>query len=161
MNYIIENASPKDKEEILALYNIQKGREFCPWDEHYPTMNEVEFDLSRDSLFIIRDNGQIIAAASIDYDEQVEELECWSKELMPGAEMSRLAVMPEYQNQGIARLLLKHGMTVLKERGYKSIHFLVNKHNIKAIKSYAAIEFNIVGECELFDQPFICYEKQL
>ena len=80
---------------------------------------------------------------------------------MPGAEMSRLAVMPEYQNQGIARLLLKHGMTVLKERGYKSIHFLVNKHNIKAIKSYAAIEFNIVGECELFDQPFICYEKQL
>lgn len=161
MNYIIENASPKDKEEILELYNIQKGREFCPWDEHYPTMNEVEFDLSRDSLFIIRDNGQIIAAASIDYDEQVEELECWSKELMPGAEMSRLAVMPEYQNQGIARLLLKHGMTALKERGYKSIHFLVNKHNIKAIKSYAAIEFNIVGECELFDQPFICYEKQL
>ena len=74
MNYIIENASPKDKEEILALYNIQKGREFCPWDEHYPTMNEVEFDLSRDSLFIIRDNGQIIAAASIDYDEQVEFL---------------------------------------------------------------------------------------
>ena len=104
MNYIIENASPKDKEEILALYNIQKGREFCPWDDHYPTMNEVEFDISRDSLFIIRDNGQIIAAASIDYDEQVEELECWSKELMPGAEMSRLAVMPEYQNQGIARL---------------------------------------------------------
>lgn len=161
MNYLIENASPKDKDEILALYNIQKGRKFCPWDDHYPTMREIDFDLSRDSLFIMRDNGKIIAAASIDYDEQVERLECWNKEFAPGAEMSRLAVMPEYQNKGLARLLLQHGMMVLRERGYNSIHFLVNKHNIKAIKSYASLNFNVVGECELFDQPFWCYEKQL
>ena len=161
MKYIILDATENDKDEILSLYKKQIGREFCPWNEHYPTMEEIHFDLSRESLFIMKDGGKIIAAASIDQDEQVEQLDCWSNTLAPGAEMSRLAVDPEYQNQGLAREMLLHGMAVMKERGYKSIHFLVNKHNIKAIKSYAAIEFNIVGECELFDQPFICYEKQL
>lgn len=161
MEYKIINATEKDKDEILALYKLQIGREFCPWDEHYPGMEEIEYDLSRQSLFVMKDNGKIIAAASIDLDEQVEKLECWNKELAPGAEMSRLAVNPAYQNKGLARKLLLHGMDVMRERGYKSIHFLVNKHNVKALNSYNHLNFDIVGECFMFEQPFLCYEKEL
>lgn len=157
----IFEATENDKEEILKLYKKQLGREFCPWNDHYPTMNEIDFDLSRKSLFIMRDGLSIIAAASIDFDQQVEKLECWSKELSPGAEMSRLAVDPDYQNRGIARQMLMHGMMVMKERGYKSIHFLVNKHNIKALKSYNHLNFDIVGECFMYEQPFLCYEKKI
>ena len=32
----INVATKEDKEEILALYKAQLGREFCPWDENYP-----------------------------------------------------------------------------------------------------------------------------
>lgn len=52
-------------------------------------------------------------------------------------------------------------MKALKERGYRSIHFLVNKHNIKDIKCYAYFGFDVVGECYMYDQDFLCYEKAL
>lgn len=163
MNCTVELATEMDKDEILELYNEQKGQEFCPWDEHYPAMQEIDYDLSRESLFIVREAGKIIAAISIDSDEQVEELECWSKnsDAIPAAEISRLAVAIDYQNRGIAREMIKQIMQVLKERGYKSIHFLVNKNNLKALKSYNKLDFNVVGECNLYEQPFLCYEKPL
>lgn len=158
----IRPATQKDKKEIEALYKAQIGKPFCAWDEHYPTMTEIEFDLSRDALFVKEDdNGRIIAAISIDQDEAVSGLPCWSKELEPAAELSRVVVAGEYQNQGIARELLLHGMQVLRERSYKGVHFLVNQYNVKALHSYAHLQFTKVGEAQLFNQPFDCFEKAL
>ena len=158
----IVQAEEKDKEEILRLYKTQLGREFCPWDETYPGEKEIEFDLSRDALFVMKDEkGKIIASISIDEDEAVEKLGCWTPELQPGKELSRLAVDPDYQNHGLAREMLQYGMQVLYSQGYKSVHFLVNRLNKKALRSYAALNFQTVGECELYDQPFLCYEKAL
>ena len=155
MNYIMHGTA-SEKEEILALYKSQLGREF------YPTEKEIGFDLSRDSLFVMKNKaGRIIAAISIDLDANVEALPCWSTSLQPGGELSRLAVATDCQNQGIAREMLKHGMDVLRNRGYLSVHFLVNKYNTKAIRSYNALDFQIVGECNLYDQPYLCYEKAL
>lgn len=120
----------RNKEEILKLYKIQLGREFCPWDDSYPGMKEIEFDLGRESLFVMIDGQEIntdagskedriIAAISIDDDPQVERLDCWSHKLAPGAELSRLAVHPDFQNQKIARQMLVFGMEELARRGYK------------------------------------------
>lgn len=155
-------ATQADKEEILHLYKSQIGREYCPWDEHYPGMNEIEFDLSRDALFVMKESdGHILAAISLDLDEQVEALNCWSEKLRPGGEISRLAVSTDVHNQGIAREMIRHAMQVQRERGKKSTHFLVNKYNEIAIRSYAHMRFTLVGECYLYDQPFLCYEKEL
>lgn len=129
-------ATEENKEEILKLYKIQLGREFCPWDDSYPGMKEIEFDLGRESLFVMIDGQEIntdagskedriIAAISIDDDPQVERLDCWSHKLAPRAELSRLAVHPDFQNQKIARQMLVFGMEELARRGYKSVHFLL------------------------------------
>lgn len=161
MNKIMP-ATTADKEEILSLYRSQIGRECCPWDEHYPGMKEIEFDLSRDSLFIMKDeSGHIIAAISIDEDENVEKLTCWSDALQPGGELSRVAVSIKWQNRGIAREMMQYAMRVLKERGRKSVHLLVNNKNQKAIRSYAHLDFQVVGECDMYEQNFLCYEKPL
>lgn len=157
----IEMANAGDREEVLRLYKMQLGREFCPWNEYYPEMDTIEFDLSRDALFVMREDGRIIAAFSIDLDEQVDELEFWTKELLPGGEISRLAVHPDFQNQGIARQMLRRAMEVLKERGFRSIHFLVNSTNQKALRSYAALGFSTVGSLWMYEQPMLCYEKAL
>ena len=154
-------ASEEDRQQILDLYEEQKGREFCPWAENYPSNETIDFDLSRKALFVMKEDGKIIAAISIDEDEDVNSLECWDRALFPGGELARLAVTPSRQNKGYARMMMQHGMDSLKERGYKSIHFLVNKHNVKAIKSYDVFRFNVVGECHMFDQDFWCYEKEL
>ena len=160
--YKIFHAEEKDKNEILDLYRTQIGREFCAWDEHYPCEHEIDFDLSRDALFIMKDDdGRIVAAISLDDDKLVNDLTVWNKDLQPSCEFARVAVLPELQGRGIARKMVKYALDEMKNRGYISVHFLVNKYNIKAIKSYAAFDFNVVGECFLYDQDFLCYEMEL
>ena len=162
MTHTIVPATSADKLEILSLYRSQLGRAFCPWNAHYPGMTEIEFDLRRNSLFVMKnEQRRIIAAVSIDRDENVDKLTCWTKDLLPGGEMSRLAVAVDRQNQGVAREMLSFGMAELKRRGFKSVHFLVNRNNEKALRSYAHLHFQVVGECELYDQPFLCFEKPL
>ena len=168
----IEYATEQDIEEILALYKAQLGREFCPWDDEYPGLTQIHYDLSRHSLLVMREalasdddgtnpKGRIIAAITIDADEKVESLPYWTRALQPGCELSRLAVAPDQQNQGIARQMILHAMDVLRERGFVSVHFLVNRLNVKALRSYDKLGFATVGEVEFFDQPMLCYEKKL
>lgn len=151
-----------DKAEILALYRSLVGTQYCAWTDEYPNEADVENDLSRNALFCMKDEGGRIAGTiSIDHDEAVEKLPCWREALKPAGELSRLGVRREYQNQGLARLLLQHGMEELKHRGFKSVHFLVCKTNIKAIRSYDKLSFEVVGECRLFGEDWWCYEKAL
>ena len=158
---MIELATENDREEILKLYKMQVGKEFCPWTDEYPDDDTITFDLSRGALFVERLEGRIVAAISIDQDPEVEELSYWNPELAPGGELARLAVLPEMQNRGIARQMLEFCMEELKRRGYKSVHFLVNRHNVKALRSYEHLGFDVVGECYMFEQDFYCYEKVL
>lgn len=159
---IFENATKEDKKEILELYKSLIGTPGCVWTDIYPDEEEIDFDLRREALFCMRDDdGKIAGVISIDEDEAVEKLTCWSKELQPSGELARLGVRQDCQNQGIARELLKKGMEEMKKRGNKSVHFLVCKTNIKAIRSYEKLCFNTVGECEMFGSPYWCYEKAL
>ena len=162
--WAIVPAAEEDRRELMALYKAQHGRLYCPWDEEYPSEADITYDLSRDSLFVMKldgGTGRIIASITLDQDEQVEQLDCWRPELQPGGELSRLAVAPDFQNRGLARKMLQFGMEELKRRGFRSTHFLVNRNNVKALRSYAVLEFDVVGECELYGQPFLCYEKAL
>ena len=155
-------ASEKDKSEILALYRSLAGTEFCAWTEEYPGEIDIEGDLSRDGLFCLKDEkGEIAGVISIDQDENVERLTCWSKELQPSAELSRIGVRVENQNQGIARKLLQHAMEELRRRGKRSVHLLVCKTNKKAIRSYEKLNLEVVGECQMFGEDWWCYEKVL
>ena len=76
-------------------------------------------------------------------------------------ERTLLAVLPEEQNKGLGRVMLRFGMEELKRRGFKGVHFLVNKHNVKAIRSYQVFGFDVVGEVRMYGQDLLCYEKEL
>ena len=157
-----ELATAQDRAELMRLYGLQKGRAYCFWNADYPAPENVEDDLIHDALFVTRDqNGRIVAAASIERDEAVDRLPCWNPLLAPAGEIARLAVHPEYQNQGLARRIVAHVMQILKERGYRSIHLLVNSGNIPAIHAYRFFHFDPVGECDMYDQHFLCLEKEL
>ena len=155
-------ATEADTDAVLRLYREQLGRPFCFWKEDYPGPDTIAFDLSRDALFVMKDeNGEIIAAISAEEDEDVNQLECWNPSLQPGGEYARLAVRPSWQNRGLARKMVSHILGVLKDRGFRSVHILVNRNNLPAIRSYAHFGFRVAGECEMYDQHFLCYEKEL
>ncbi len=161
MEYEIVMAVKEDKEEILSLYKKQLGREFCPWNEEYPSEKNIDEDLSRNALFVMKNEGIIKAAISIEEDEEVDLLPCWDKKLAPEGELARLAVLPQEQNKGLGRIMLRFGMEELIRRGYKGIHILVNKHNTKAIRCYDVFGFKVVGDCYMYEQDLWCYEKKL
>lgn len=152
-------ANEEDRAVITALYKSAIGSLGCTWNDDYPSLEHTESDMARDGLFCLKnESGEIIGAISIDDDAQVEELPCWSKN---GAELARLVVKEEYQNQGIAGLLLRKAMEVLKQRGYAYVHFLVSKEHTKALRAYEKLNFDKVGECNLYDGNWWCYEKTL
>lgn len=180
-------ARREEAEEILQLYRSLIGTEYCVWTENYPTEREVEFDLSRNALFCLYERipeadegeqgarlsegqtvgtlpvtrGRLMGVISMDDDPEVEALSCWSEDLTPVAELSRLGVAAEYQNRGIARILLQEAMAELKTQGYKAAHILVAKDNVKALRSYEKLHFSTAGECELFGHSYWCYERKL
>ena len=152
-------AASEDKEEILALY---KTMLYGPadWDEHYPNGDTIDFDMSRNALYVMKNGlGEIIAAISIDEDEKVDKLPCWS--IMPGGELSRLCVRGDMQNHGIAKEMMRYAFDVMKKEGKKGVHILVRTGHIKALSTYAKLGFKTVGECHLFDKDFICMEIKL
>jgi len=161
MDYEIVLAKEENRAEILALYKAQIGREFCPWTDEYPSDVTIDFDLSRDALFVLKMDGKIKAAVSLEEDEDVDNLSCWDATKAPEGELARIAVDPEEQSKGLGRIMLQFGMDELKRRGFKGIHMLVNKHNKKAIRCYSVFGFDVVGECSMYDQDFLCYEKEL
>lgn len=161
MKYEIVMATEEDRDEILSLYRAQIGREYCPWNEEYPSNEAIDWDLSRDALFVMKVNGKIKATVSIEEDEEADGLSCWDKNLEPAGELARVAVLPEEQSKGLGRIMLQFGMDELKRRGFKGIHILVNKNNTKAIRCYAVFGFCMVGECYMYEQDFLCYEREL
>lgn len=155
-------AAAADREEVMALYRLQKGRKYCSWNDAYPAVENFEDDIAHDALFVMRTPaGEIIGAVSIERDPDVDVLPCWNPALQPAGEIARLAVHPAYQGRGLARKLVGFIMEELQRRGYRSFHLLVNSRNEPALRSYEAFRFDRVGECEMYSQHFLCYEKAL
>lgn len=161
MSTTILNATIADVPEILALYDANRGG-LADWSDTYPNEDTIEFDLARDALFVMKnENGEILAAISIDEDEEVNKLDLWNKEIKPAGEVSRLCVRGDARGQGIARQMMQHTFNIMKGQGIKIVHILVRKGHYIALSSYAHLDFVQVGECYLFDKEFICMEKIL
>lgn len=154
-------AAAEDKNEILALY---KTMLYGPadWNEYYPNEETIDFDMSRNALFVMKNNaGEIIAAISIDKDEDVDALPCWNKDLVPSGEFSRLCVRKDMQNQGISKEMIRYVFDIFRKEGKKSAHILVKTGHKAALAAYSKVGFKPVGECNMFGKDFICMEVEL
>ncbi|MGN0650394.1 MAG: GNAT family N-acetyltransferase [Oscillospiraceae bacterium] len=157
----IYTAEQGDKAEILSLYRTFLHGP-ADWNEYYPNEDTIDFDISRNALFVMKnDAGQIIAAISVDKDEDVDKLSCWNSALSPAAEFSRLCVRRDMQGQGLARQLIAFVLERFTAEGKKSAHILVKTGHSAALSLYSAIGFETVGECTLFGKDFICMELAL
>ncbi len=156
-----ERAGRADAEEILKLYKSLVGTEYCAWTDSYPEREEIAGDLARDALFCMKDEGKIVAVISMDADEAVEALPCWTEKCIPSVELSRVGVRKEYQNRGIAGEMIRCAAEEARKQGYRGIHMIVSKQNVKAQKAYNKLAFAVVGETRLYDVDWWCYEKQI
>lgn len=149
-------------DNVMKLYLSAVGQEGCAWDENYPTKDIILEDIKQKALYGIRDDREkFVALIAQDRDAEVEKLECWSQDKLPACELARLVVSTEYQNQGLGRMMLRCGMDALSKKGYRGVHYLVAENNEKAVRSYRALNFDSVGETDLFGVHFLCFEKEI
>lgn len=162
VTFVFREAKTEDKEQIMQLYRNAIGTEGCTWSEDYPNEQILLTDLSKHNLFCMENQDkEIVGVISIDEDEEVDRLECWNRNAGKMAELARLVVREDCQNKGMARELIKNVIKVLKERQYKSVHYLVSKYNDKALASYKKLDFKCVGESDILDNDWYCYEMLL
>lgn len=162
MNLKIESAREADFEELMQLYRAAIGEEGCTWNEHYPGEEDIRGDLGRNALFCARnESGEIIAAFAIDDDKEVDGLSCWSPQIHPAGEVSRLVVRRDCRNRGLAGQMLSFAMQELRRRGYRGIHFLVSPRNERALRAYGKLSFKKAGDTVLYGQDWYCFEKRL
>lgn len=157
----ISMATSEDSSEILALYRTMLYGA-ADWNEYYPDEETIAYDISRDSLFVMKnENNEIIAAISIDKDDEVDALTCWDNSLQPSGEFSRVCVRKDMQNQGIARKMIDFVFERLKKEGKNGVHILVKTGHTVALGLYKKVGFKEVGECKMYDKDFVCMEIKL
>lgn len=162
MEYIIEFATEKNIEEVLNIYHSLLGKDGCNWDFDYPAIDDIKNDINKKSLYIVLDNKEIIAAAAAGKDDELIELDCFSKEIKEPCYLARIGVKTEYQNKGVAKYLISYIQKQVVKRGFDGMHFLVSKTNPHAIAVYKKLGYVCCGECIMYDdKEWYCYEKKL
>ncbi|MFQ9208816.1 MAG: hypothetical protein ACLR3S_06435 [Clostridium fessum] len=85
---LIQKSDVADLDTVRHFYRALAGTEFCAWTDAYPGEPELQSDVSRNSLFCIRDDasGEIAGVVSIDDDPEVESIPCWSRAAAVGGD---------------------------------------------------------------------------
>ena len=158
----IERAKQQDAEEIFALYRSLIDMPYSTWSEDYPTKEMVDEDI-RDHEIVVMRNGQnqIVAAISLWHEFEFGDAADWYPDVKKWAMLSRLGVAREWQGKGIAKRMLMTAMEAGKDDGCEAVQFLVAKSNPIAQRAYAPLGFDICGECEMWGEQWLCYQKRL
>lgn len=149
-------ATAQDVHEIYNLYESVKGKGFCVWNESYPGMEEINHDIETANLFILEDESNLIGAASIVPENELDGMQCWEIQ-ENAAEIARVVINPKYQGKGFSQKLVTEILIKAKSRKFSAVHLSVASSNIPAYKNYHKIGFKTVGEADMYGgHYFLC-----
>lgn len=171
----IVKAKKTDIDEIEKIYeNIhdeeEAGRATIGWIRGvYPTRKTAEDALDRGDLFVLKDEGQTVAAAIINRI-QVEEYKyaAWKHEAKAQEIMvlHSLVVDPQVKSKGYGKGFVAFYQAYAKQHGCKALRMDTNARNQRARALYKTLGFEEVGivECVFNGIPhvqLVCLEKYL
>ena len=164
-NLRFEYAKEQDIDEIYALYHSLTQAPYSTWSEEYPSFSHVQEDVRNGWSIVMRNQeNRIVAAIAILPGEQEPEFDdaaAWYPDVKRWACPARLGVALDQQGKGIARRMLSAAMDFARAEGCDGVRFLVSRNNPIAQRSYAKLDFDICGECEMWDEQWLCYQKRL
>ena len=54
----------------------------------YPNLDDVKNDIAKDALYVYCEGDSLIGVATAGKDDELEHLECWSKDMMNRGEIN-------------------------------------------------------------------------
>lgn len=105
------------------------------WNEYYP-FDEFESDIKNEGLFVIEDNGTIVASFSLFNSMQGAGNFSWTSNTAKVLYLGRVGVNVSYLRQGIGSLVVKYAKDIAIKRGAKYLRLSVVDINLPAINLY-------------------------
>ena len=131
----------------MKLYNNTQ------WDENYPQAKNFSKDIETGDLYVDELNGEIRGFVCVNYAEPTE-YRCinWhsSEKAMV---IHRMAVNPNFRNQGVGISLLKFSEELALKNGI--LYLKTDTYSINDKMNALFKKFGFLGK----EKPFYCYEK--
>ena len=157
---IFRKAIKNEAKIIRALYSSVIGMSFCTWNEAYPGEEEIQGDLSSESLYVLEEKGELIGAISIVPENEINDFDCW-KVKENAREFARVVIRPDHQNKGLSFHLIEGVIEELRNQQVDAIHIAAAKENIPAQKLYAKMGFDFCDEANMYGHSFFLCERIL
>jgi len=166
---MIRKGTNSDIEAIMILckacakHMISQG--VFQWNEHYPNKNAFETDVSREELYVLEQDEQIIGTVviSIFMDKEYIPIK-WLTRNNNNIYIHRLAIHPKYQGKGYAQQLMDFAEAYALKNKYTSIRLDTFSQNKRNQKFYELRGYKQLGDIYFPKQskyPFHCYELVL
>lgn len=171
----IRKAGKTDIDGIERIYDhVHDSEEKEPvgvgWIRNvYPTRKTAEDALKRDDLFVMLENGKVVAAAVIN-QIQVEQYKdaAWKHRAKPEEVMvlHALAVDPFEKNKGYGKAFVAFYEEYAKQHGCNALRMDTNEKNTKARGLYQHLGYEEIGIVKgvfngIPDVGLVCLEKYL
>lgn len=144
MEFIFCEAQTEEINEIMSLYSDVIKTTFTTWDENYPSRNQVENDIKIENLFVLKNDGKIVAVSFLGGKGTDDEV--WQIDLKQPQRIARICVSHKLQGKGVGTFFVKKLIEKAKQRGADGMHFHVCTQNPSAMKMYEKAGFKNCGQ---------------
>ncbi|MCM4164049.1 MULTISPECIES: GNAT family N-acetyltransferase [unclassified Arenibacter] len=132
------------------------------WNEHYPSEEAFRKDIGRKELYVLEENDQLIGTIVLStlMDEEYFPIS-WSMPNNNNMYIHRLAIHPQEQNKGYAKVLMDFAENHARKGRFVSVRLDTFSKNARNNKFYQARGYRAVGDIYFPKQsefPFHCYE---
>jgi GNAT superfamily N-acetyltransferase len=164
----IMQAKDADFIEILYLLRVcildmnQKGLKH--WNSVYPGPDIIQDDLAKSTIYVVKDKGVIKGMVTLDSVEPEDYKGIqWAVLAKKPLFLHRLAVHPNWQGQGIARMLLNFAEEYAVKNGFDALRIDVYSASVHAHNLCKKQMFIEAGNffSAFQQQPFVCYDKKI
>ncbi len=164
MEATFRKASKDEEAAIMSLYRkaAEKGKAdgSSTWDDEYPNMEILAEDLRLERLYVLEEEGKLIAAITIEEgeDPEIESLPWTNRK---SCFLVRLCVAPERQARGVGEKMMRSISERARNAGFESTHHLAATENVAANRLYVRMGYDNLGSVHLYDRDFTIYEMIL
>lgn len=156
MNMKLIPAEKGDLPELLALARAASNAPDSRWGQEYPNMVILRWDVEQRGLYrAVLENGKTVGMIAI--HRQGEDEIAWLEPYDRAWELSRLAVVPEYQASGLGKQIFKETISLCREMGCRSLRLLVSRDYDRAIHIYEGEGFRRIGAADAWGESFYMY----
>ncbi|NNM22836.1 MAG: GNAT family N-acetyltransferase [Flavobacteriaceae bacterium] len=166
---MIRLAKASEIEEIITITRAcakkMSSEGIHQWNEHYPNIESFLTDLKRDELYVLIKNDTLAGCVTIStFKDEVYEQVNWLSKDSRQFYIHRLAIHPQHQHKGNARLLMDFAEALAREKEVDSIRLDTFSKNIRNQRFYEARGYIRLANIYFPKQssnPFYCYELLL